>query len=280
MPELSTRKRLLFVDDEASIRLTLPPILEKAGFDVHVAESVADALFEINAAQFDILITDLNIGEEGDGFLVASGMRHIQPNCAVFILTGYPGFETALQAIRSQVDDYLVKPVEVETLVTALREKLEHRDANPTVSETRIPALLRERSGEIAEQMASVMKRPKRSANASGQDEFSRYLTVFLNAVIESMEQERYEMKAGAMRSAAEYGQLMASSGKSFLIIVNNFRLVEEAIYQVIQSNMTATNPLSVIADLRRLGLGLNSLMEQAVQSWVGSADKVAQGQR
>src|SRR5437867_983552 len=83
----------------------LPPILEKAGFEVHVAESVADALFEINSFQFDALVTDLNIGEEGDGFLVASGMRHIQPNCTIFILTGYPAFETALQAIHSQVDD-------------------------------------------------------------------------------------------------------------------------------------------------------------------------------
>src|SRR5690242_21368849 len=98
MAENKARKRLLFVDDEPSIRLTLPPILEKAGFEVHVAESVADALFEINSFQFDALVTDLNIGEEGDGFLVASGMRHIQPNCTVFILTGYPAFETALQA--------------------------------------------------------------------------------------------------------------------------------------------------------------------------------------
>ena len=38
MAENKPRKRLLFVDDEASIRLTLPPILDKAGFEVHVAE--------------------------------------------------------------------------------------------------------------------------------------------------------------------------------------------------------------------------------------------------
>ena len=55
MAENKGRKRLLFVDDEPSIRLTLPPILEKAGFEVHVAESVADALFEINSFQFDAL---------------------------------------------------------------------------------------------------------------------------------------------------------------------------------------------------------------------------------
>jgi DNA-binding NtrC family response regulator len=62
MPD--TGSRLLFVDDEASIRMTLPPVLQKAGFDVRVAESVSDALFEINSRQFDVLISDLNIGEE------------------------------------------------------------------------------------------------------------------------------------------------------------------------------------------------------------------------
>src|SRR5260370_35559786 len=126
MAENKGRKGLLFVDEERSIRLTLPSILEKAGFEVHVAESVADALFEINSFQFDALVTDLNIGEEGDGFLVASGMRHIQPNCTVFILTGYPAFETALQASHSKVDDSMGKTGEINSMVATLKGKLEN----------------------------------------------------------------------------------------------------------------------------------------------------------
>ena len=165
MAENKARKRLLFVDDEPSIRLTLPPILEKAGFEVHVAESVADALFEINSFQFDALVTDLNIGEEGDGFLVASGMRHIQPACTVFILTGYPAFETALQAIHSQVDDYLVKPVEIDSLVNALKGKLENPAGKSEAK--RISALLKENSsGTRAAILAAVKHDAKASSNS------------------------------------------------------------------------------------------------------------------
>ena len=51
-------------------------------------------------------------------------MRRIQPQCVNFILTGYPAFESALQAIRNQVDDYLVKPANIESLVASLRTKL------------------------------------------------------------------------------------------------------------------------------------------------------------
>jgi two-component system response regulator PilR (NtrC family) len=100
---------MLFVDDEPSIRLTLPQILRMHGYDVEVASTVTEALAAIQSRKFDVLISDLNIGSAGDGFTVVSAMRRTQPECITLILTGYPGFETALQAIRSQVDDYLVK---------------------------------------------------------------------------------------------------------------------------------------------------------------------------
>src|SRR4051812_41551871 len=104
------KPRLLFVDDEASIRLTLPALLEMHGFEVTSCASVAEALTCMQKGQFDVLLSDLNIGEAGDGFTVVSAMRRSQPNAVTIIITGYPAFETALQAIRRQVDDYVVKP--------------------------------------------------------------------------------------------------------------------------------------------------------------------------
>jgi DNA-binding response OmpR family regulator len=71
------KKRILFVDDESNIRLTLPAILRNEGFDVSVASSVLEAIDAIQHFQFDILLSDLNIGEPGDGFTVVSAMRRI-----------------------------------------------------------------------------------------------------------------------------------------------------------------------------------------------------------
>jgi len=273
MAENKGRKRVLFVDDEPSIRLTLPPILEKAGFEVHVAESVADALFEINSFQFDALVTDLNIGEEGDGFLVASGMRHIQPHCSVFILTGYPAFETALQAIHSQVDDYLVKPVEIDSLVNALKGKLE-RPAGKAGAK-RISALLKENSAEF---QAGILAGIKRDAKASSNslEELAGFLSGFLGAVVDFMDQQGDKPKPDALRSAAQYGQWRARGGASAANIAKDFRVVEEAAYQLIQKNLTVTDLLPLISDLRRLGIGLNMLMEQSLRSFVGTAKESA----
>jgi DNA-binding NtrC family response regulator len=118
------RRRILFVDDEPSIRLTLPAVLEEHGFEVSIAGSVAEALSKINSSRFDVLLSDLNIGEDGDGFRVVRAMRSIQPKCVTVILTGYPAFESALQGIRNQVDDYLVKPADLESLINTIHEKL------------------------------------------------------------------------------------------------------------------------------------------------------------
>ena len=63
-------KRLLFVDDEPGIRNTLPVILRRYGFTVSVAATVDEALEQIRNEEFDLLLCDLNIHEEGDGYIL------------------------------------------------------------------------------------------------------------------------------------------------------------------------------------------------------------------
>ena len=119
--------RVLFVDDEPSLRVTFPAILRMHGFEVRTAATVAQALMEMTTRTFDILISDLNIGQPGDGFTVVSAMRRTQPDCINLILTGFPAFESALAAIQSQVDDFLIKPARIEELVELIQEKLRTR---------------------------------------------------------------------------------------------------------------------------------------------------------
>jgi DNA-binding NtrC family response regulator len=124
-------KRLLFVDDEEGIRQTLPLLLQQRGFDVRVAASVPEALSEMRAHKFDVLLSDLNIGEDGDGFTVIRAMRKAHPNCVAVLLTGYPGFESSLQALHDEVDDYFVKPADFDSLVSTIERKLHARQSRP-----------------------------------------------------------------------------------------------------------------------------------------------------
>jgi DNA-binding NtrC family response regulator len=118
------RKRILVVDDEASIRLTLPLILGKYGFEVTSAASVADAVKEIKAHQFDALLSDLNLPLPNEGFDVIRTMRRHQPGCVNFVLTGYPGDASVEKAIEQHVAHYFTKPVDIDELVRIIKDKL------------------------------------------------------------------------------------------------------------------------------------------------------------
>ena len=115
---------VLFVDDEPSIRLALPPILAQQGFSVRVASSVPSALEEISSHRFDVLLSDLNIGKPLDGFVVVRAARTANPLCVAIVLTGYPDFDSAAQGSASDIDGYLVKPAEIENLLKLIDQKL------------------------------------------------------------------------------------------------------------------------------------------------------------
>ena len=120
-------KRLLFVDDENAIRETLFIILRRYGFIVTVAATVAQALEEVEKQEFDILLCDLNIERESDGYEVIRVMQKINPNCATIVLTGVPAVESAIEGIRLGIDDYLIKPATTDALVALLADKLAAR---------------------------------------------------------------------------------------------------------------------------------------------------------
>jgi ActR/RegA family two-component response regulator len=271
----TTGKRILFVDDEASIRLTLPPILKEAGFDVHVAESVGDAIFEINSHQFDALISDLNISEEGDGFLVTTAMRHIQPDCATFILTGYPAFETALQAIHNQVDEYLVKPVEVDSLITTVSERLMHRLPKPVASVKpvlAVLAVLREDTASIIDETLNAVEADARASGlAFSPAELANHLKLFISALREQLEQESAELGPEALRSAAEHGKSLAAKKEAGVVaLTREFRHLAEAVYRAVQNKLTSMDlPPTLLSDLSRLNRGMSLLLERSLEGFL-----------
>ena len=111
----------------------MPVILRRHGFTVTVAATVAEAIQEIRKQQFEILLSDLNIENQEDGYAVVRAIREVNPNCVTIILTGHPGFDSVIQGIRQGVDDYVIKPARVDVLVALLSEKLAERQAKATL---------------------------------------------------------------------------------------------------------------------------------------------------
>jgi DNA-binding NtrC family response regulator len=102
----------------------LPVILRRYGFNVTVAAMVREALDAIQKQDFELLLCDLNIERDGDGYDVVRAIRERNPDCVVIILTGYPAMESAIEGIHLKVDDYMVKPSNADALVALLGERL------------------------------------------------------------------------------------------------------------------------------------------------------------
>ena len=121
---VSTMQKLLLVDDEPSIRLTLPLILEEHGFEVTVADTVSTASREIATRKFDVLVSDLNVGQPRDGLSLLKVARRANPKCVCIILTGFPDDDSRAEGLRHGADAYFIKPAEIQELLQSIREKL------------------------------------------------------------------------------------------------------------------------------------------------------------
>lgn len=262
--------RILFVDDEPNIRLTLPQILKSHGYDVRSAATVAEALAEINSRPFEVLIADLNIGQVGDGFTVVSAMRRTQPDCVNFILTGYPAFETALQAIRSQVDDYLVKPAEIETLISSIESKLETRRPYQAMPLKRVGIILHENAEDIARKVLEKMtSHPELGKLRLPEEQRADHLAGLLKEIAEHLERPADEKAAFGTAFAREHGKARYKQGYTVPMMVEDARLLHDAIYEVIQGNLLALDLSRLITDLRRMDDCIDAGLKESLRAYV-----------
>ena len=261
---MAERQRVLFVDDESSIRVTLPLVLERKGFEVLAAGSVAEAIAAIGQSRFDILISDLNIGEPGDGFTVVSAMRRVQPQCRSFILTGYPDFDSALRAIRNQVDDYLVKPADPEILVETLQHKILEPDRTPYGPLKETSQLLRELQPHIIRSLVEQV-RARLEFRDLAEREIAEPVSVILTELINRVRTGADEMTGDAKAFASAYGIRRQQQGYSVAMLVSEGHALQRAISKSLQDNLLRIEMSTIIVDMIRIGESLTGFLEEAV---------------
>jgi len=263
-------KRVLFVDDEPNLRLTFPHILEMHGFKVRTADTVSQALSELTTHPFDILISDLNIGEPGDGFTVVSAMRRTQPDCINFILTGFPAFESALAAIQRQVDGYLVKPAEITELISLIKERLRDRRPLRPVTLMRLSKLLRETVDEICKKTLSQMKaHPVLGSIAMSDRERVDYLRGIVTEIAKQLDSvEPDEATKCAIESSRGYGVQRLSAGYQISMLVTDSAIVDGVVFEIVREHLVMLDTSNLVIDLKRFNYALQIQLERAVQSY------------
>lgn len=270
--------RLLFVDDEPGIRATLPAILGMHGFEVTIASSVPQALDLISKQDFQVLLSDLNIGEPGDGFTVVSAMRRVQPQAVTIIITGFPAFETALEAIRSQVDDYIVKPTDAKHLVATIQQKLTETKRRPhrPLPLKRVCDLIEDhRDAIISEWLEAAERVPEIAAIPLSEQERADHLPQVLDELVRMLRSgEGAAASRKALKGAAKHGTTRRSQRYTIPMLLEEARILRRTLWAVIQRNLLAVEISSLISDLMTAEDNLDLQITESVRSFLQAPAK------
>src|SRR5918997_2187672 len=112
-------RSLLIVDDDVPLCQRLARAMEKRGFVVTTAESVASGTAAVTARPPAFAVVDLRLGD-GSGLDVVQALRRARPSARVVMLTGYGNIATAVAAVKAGAVDYLPKPADADAVEAAL----------------------------------------------------------------------------------------------------------------------------------------------------------------
>jgi len=121
-------QHVLIVDDEPDVLHTLGDTMANAGFEVQCVNSVRHAVAAMRDRAFDLVLTDLYLGETELGSQVAHAALELRPSPPVIVLTGRPTFDGAQAALRSHVADIVVKPVDAQILLATCRRVIQEAE--------------------------------------------------------------------------------------------------------------------------------------------------------
>jgi YesN/AraC family two-component response regulator len=240
---------------------------------VKSAATVHEALDLINKESFDVLISDLNIGYPGDGFTVVSAMRRVQPQAITFILTGYPEFESALEAIRNQVDDYLTKPADILSLVATLERKLETRRPQRSISIKRVPEFLLDNLEQILQRwLIKIREIPElRKIPLSPKERLDSVPEIIAGACSLVLRGKSFLDEITAAHGT-EHGQSRHRQGYSADMIRVEIRLLQQAISQFLQENLLALDTGTLITDIMVIADLIGIASERSLDSFTSQS--------
>ncbi len=265
--------KLLLVDDDETIRLTLSIILRKHGFHVTVAATVTEALKHISSEVFDVLLSDLHMPGAGDGLTVVSAMRHANPKAVTILLSSFPQMDAAAQAILLQTDEILVKPMDVIMLVDAIKLRLAAGPSRTRIVES--VATILERCADstindwylLVEKEETLMAVPMSFQLRSG-----HLVQVFQDLVLRLRSSKILGTKELLSAAATEHGTARRRQGYTAAMMVEESRILQVSIFHTLQKNLANIDFSVVLIGVMTIADEIDSQLSQAMKSYLAES--------
>lgn len=172
--------KILVVDDELSIRLTVTEMLSRDGYQVTLAENGQAALNLIATQVFDLALIDLKLGDM-DGTEILEALHHRSPDTIAIMLTAHGSLESAVTALREEAHDYLLKPCSPSKLRESIRQgllkrqrEIVHRDSLQLAQH--LSVYLQNIQAYIVEQPPQLSVKPPADSSEAPVEEQKRFL--------------------------------------------------------------------------------------------------------
>jgi len=127
---------VLYVEDEPIIRLEVENMLKNITRNVVTATNGVEALNLFKKGQFDIVITDIRLPKM-DGLALSREIRKLSPEIPIIITTAYSDADCLLDAIEIGINQYILKPIQFEKIITSLKKVYEIKILNEKLDQTR-----------------------------------------------------------------------------------------------------------------------------------------------
>lgn len=124
------KRTILVVDDDISIQRTFRRVLEKSGYAVDTAETGGEALSKLRSRRYDLAIIDVILPDIKGTDLLAAARDELKTTVK-FIITGYPSAEAGAKARDYGADAFILKPVKISELLSAIHTFLADLEAVP-----------------------------------------------------------------------------------------------------------------------------------------------------
>jgi DNA-binding response OmpR family regulator len=272
MPD-TNQSRLLLVDDDDDLRETLCLILEHGGFKVRSAGNVNDALKLMAANDFDVLVSDLHMPNDGDGLTVVSAMRHSNPKAVTIIFSAHPEMKAAAAAILAQTDDIIVKPQAIGNLVAMIRAKMK-AGTNPARMVTTIATILEEETQPTIEDWLARVAADRQVLSISLNDtkRAAHLPQLFRDLVSRLRNPLALGSRASISLAASEHGLLRREQGYTAAMMVEESRMLQVSIFQTLQNNLHRVNFSLLLIGVMAIADEVDSQLAQAMSAYVAES--------
>ncbi len=122
-------KKILVIEDEAAIRRVLKRILEQMDKSYQIDEAVdgVEGIAKIKEQDYDLVLCDIKMPKK-DGIEVLQEAKKIKPETTFVMISGHGDIDTAVESMRLGAFDYIPKPPDLNRLMTAVKNALEHKE--------------------------------------------------------------------------------------------------------------------------------------------------------